>query len=106
MGATEKKRHISHALRRNEERENPTDFPRGMQIRIEISRENVKDPMRFVRVAARCERRAVGNNYQKSSLSSVQNGKGRNISREKHKFEKIYVLSMEGSNRYYLYPFY
>lgn len=57
-GATEKKRHISHASRRNQERENPTDFPRGMQIRIEISRENVKDPMRFVRVAARCECRA------------------------------------------------
>lgn len=55
IGATEKKRHISHASRRNEERESPTDFPRGMQIRIEISRENVKDPMRFVRVAARCE---------------------------------------------------
>lgn len=35
--------------------ESPTDFPRGMQIRIEISRENVKDPMRFVRVVARCE---------------------------------------------------
>lgn len=80
IGATEKKRHISHASRRNEERENPTDFPRGMQIRIEISRENVKDPMRFVRVAARCERLARARTPLEiiiRSLLSRARGKGR-----------------------------
>lgn len=80
--------HFSCLTGRNGERENPTDFPRGMQIRIEISRENVKDPMRFVRVAARVANvaRAVGNNYQKSSslfsLSGTWGEKGCSTSRE------------------------
>lgn len=75
--------HFSCLTAERGEREDPTDFPRGMQIRIEISRENVKDPMRFVRVAARCERLARARAPLEiiiRSLLSRARGKGRRAS--------------------------